>query len=629
MKYRADIDGLRALAVSSVVMYHAFPDLLPGGFVGVDVFFVISGYLITGIILDDLEAGRLDVLSFFARRVRRLFPALLLVITATLLAGWLILFPHEYALLGKHALSAAAFGINFVLAAEEGYFDVGAYAKPLLHLWSLAVEEQFYLVWPALLLLTWKWARPFSMVLIVFWIFSLFVSLYLASVSPEEAFFWPFGRFWELLTGAALVMLERRRTSASARHETSSWRIVSLGEVVRPEYRRNALSCLGLLAIGLSALFLSSDMGFPGAWAGLPVVGATLIMAAGQKTWLNRMLLSNRALVFVGLISYPLYLWHWPLFSFGTIVSGSEMAIGVRLALVAVSIILAGLTYRYIEAPIRHRPRSPVMALSAGMLLVGAFGAWVFLADGGTGLKAQTTERFELGHHECDGPRRYGYCVAGNPEGPRSILVYGDSHALHITESLSRRVGADTRITIIADGSCFMGTDWRISIKGDERFEQCQAVIEGLQREVAGKRYDLVITGQRWHAYGLTTAEQYEAAILDRLNNFGIEARKLAILGTTANVDFKCELSSFRTRFFSKDDCRVKDGSFESIKVFERVAGKFSQGGVRFFFPHAFICQASGCSAFVGRHAVYFDDHHLTVLGSSQMVAQIVSFLDE
>lgn len=205
LAYRAEIDGLRAFAVLSVVLYHAFPTALTGGFTGVDVFFVISGYLITSHIFTSLEEGRFSFLNFFGRRIRRIFPALILVMASTLVFGWFALTSEELRQLGKHIASGAAFIVNFILVGESGYFDNAADTKPMLHLWSLAVEEQFYIVWPIILWLAWRQGFNLLWVTVLVSVASFYFQVRFVASKPTEVFFWPFGRFWELLSGSALA----------------------------------------------------------------------------------------------------------------------------------------------------------------------------------------------------------------------------------------------------------------------------------------------------------------------------------------------------------------------------------------------------------------------------------------
>lgn len=304
-KYRPDIDGLRAIAVLSVVGFHAFPYWIPGGFIGVDVFFVISGFLISTIIYKGLEAGTFSFADFYARRIRRIFPALVLVLLASLCFGWFALLADEYTQLGKHVAAGAGFVANLVFWSEAGYFDSSAETKPLLHLWSLGIEEQFYILWPLLLWLGWKCKLNLGLITVALAAASFALNVHGLQADPVATFFSPQTRFWELLCGGLLA-----------------WATLYKPGIYDYVGRLQA-TVLGLLGLGLLASgfwIIHQDFGFPGAWALLPVAGTVMIIVAGPDAWPNKALLSNRVAVWIGLISYPLYLWHWPLLTFARIV---------------------------------------------------------------------------------------------------------------------------------------------------------------------------------------------------------------------------------------------------------------------------------------------------------------------
>ncbi len=352
--YRPDIDGLRAIAVLSVVIFHAFPEYLGGGFIGVDVFFVISGFLITSLILREQREERFSLKHFYARRIRRIFPALSLVLGFGLIAGWICLNFMEYKQLTKHTGSSAIFITNFMLLREAGYFDNAADTKPMLHLWSLAIEEQFYLAWPLVLMFFKRLPRWLFPALVVLLLSSLGYSLSLVFKGNfEYDFYSPLSRSWELLLGASLAFGVSRQVAIP-----TSW--------------RNMAGWVGLVFIFISACFLDKNMPFPGYWALPPTVGAALILFAGMQSNLNRVLLASRPLVAIGLISYPLYLWHWPLLSFARILESQTPGLGLRLFLVLSSFVLAWLTYRFVEKPIRFSDRYPraVLWLSLWMVAV-------------------------------------------------------------------------------------------------------------------------------------------------------------------------------------------------------------------------------------------------------------------
>lgn len=371
--YRADIDGLRAVAVAVVVAYHAFPRHLAGGFIGVDIFFVISGYLISGIILGRLAENRFSFADFYARRIRRIFPALTVVLAALAAAGWFLLFADDYARLGRHIAAGAVFGANFMLWKESSYFDTAAELKPLLHLWSLGIEEQFYLVWPAMLMLASRWKRgPLAMTLLI-GSASFLISIWTVRIDRTPAFYAPWTRFWELLAGGTLACIEIDRQLAAMKDRVTALPLVA-----------NTFSVAGMVLIAAGVALIDSTRVFPGLWVLLPVVGTFLLIVAGPGAWLNRVVLSLPPVVWVGLISYPLYLWHWPLLSFARIATVGSPSATTRFILVAISVLLAWLTYRFIEWPIRFgsRVRRVVPALSAAMVIVFAVGLSTDLSGG-------------------------------------------------------------------------------------------------------------------------------------------------------------------------------------------------------------------------------------------------------
>ncbi len=379
--YRADIDGLRAVAVLAVVGFHAFPDWIRGGFIGVDIFFVISGYLISTIIIGGLERNSFSFARFYSRRIRRIFPALLTVLAACFLIGWFVLFSDEYAQLGKHIFGGAGFISNFILWRESNYFDNTAYAKPLLHLWSLGIEEQFYVVWPLLLWLAWKRRVNLAVITVAIIAVSFALNLYETGVDRVVAFYFPQNRFWELMIGSLLAYLTLHKEQflpVFRKKFVASAGPGAVAGALRPDGAAwgHIASWTGasLIAIGLVAI--TREGAFPGWWAVLPTLGAALLISAGPQPWLNRVVLSSPLPVWVGLISFPLYLWHWPLLSFARIVEGQRPSAEIRTAAVLIAVVLAWCTYRLIEKPLRLGTRlnlkTAVLVVLMGMTgLVG------------------------------------------------------------------------------------------------------------------------------------------------------------------------------------------------------------------------------------------------------------------
>ena len=370
LKYRPDIDGMRAVAVLGVVIFHAFPTWLPSGYTGVDIFFVISGYLISGILFKGHREGEFSFNEFYARRIRRLFPSLITLLLLSLGFGWFVLLPIEYQYLGKHVAAGTLFIQNFVFWKESGYFDVAAILKPMLHLWSLAVEEQFYIFFPPLLLLIWKRKWPLAIFLGVLLLASLIGNLVMSVQNVTTDFFLTPYRAWEFLGGSLLAW----------------WHFDRGHEEDVPLYREG-LSILGVVLLGLGMVYLSNDRPYPGWRALFPVCGTLLLMDGGSGAWFNRNILSNRAVVWVG----PLYLFHWPALSLVHIVEGANpLAVSLWSAL-GISLLLASGTYYLIERPIRFSKSPWVLPLLiTAFVMTGISGVmvWTGLIQNSTGREA-------------------------------------------------------------------------------------------------------------------------------------------------------------------------------------------------------------------------------------------------
>lgn len=447
--YRPAVDGLRGIAVLAVLGFHAFTEYVPGGFVGVDVFFVVSGYLITSIILGDLQRGAFSFARFYARRIRRLFPTLTLVLVASLGLGWLVLLPDEFTLLGKHTAAAALFVANVAFWRETGYFDVAAEFKPLLHLWSLGVEEQFYLLWPVLLVALWKRT---SLLLVTLWglvLVSLGLSASLASAAPDAGFYSPFSRFWELGFGCLLAVQKQTTPNASP---TKPPQHLTWGDLI---------PAAGLIMIVTSMFAFDHSTPFPSWRALLPAVGTLLVLAAPEEAWFQRRVLGGPVLVYVGLISYALYLWHWPLLSFANILYAGLPPASVRWTVLLSSIALAALTYHLLEVPIRRRRQ---FRINAGLVAAAAVACL-------SGLAVYTTagfpERFEVDLQALrHGPRidalcrsqlgedlRINYCRTTHAR-PPDILVLGDSKAQAIYEAIAPLFASEHAVMLLGRGGC-------------------------------------------------------------------------------------------------------------------------------------------------------------------------------
>lgn len=444
--YRPDIDGLRAVAVLLVVVHHAFPALLPGGFIGVDLFFVISGFLISTIIFKSLEIGTFSFLDFYKRRVKRIFPALSLVLIASFVCGWFVLLPADYKQLGKHMAAGAAFVSNFAFWSESGYFESGSKLKPLLHLWSLGIEEQYYIFWPLIAWFLWKRQVNLLKICLALFVVTFAINIATAKGNAVAAFYSPASRFWELLIGSML---------AYTKLHSLSWRQVAAGKFSASSTtdqshssKTNHLSAwAGVLLLVIGVYFINPERRFPGFWALFPSLAAFLLIKAGPHAWFNQHVLSKRLFVWVGLISFPLYLWHWPLLVFAEIKLGA-LDTTTKLGLIALSALLSWLTYRLVERPIRFDKNLPRVSLilCSVLLATALLGGYTYLRDGFAFRFPKFIQALLHNQPKLDEGWRSGTCILdqGHPSSEFSpdcvdkiadkakrplLFLWGDSHA--------------------------------------------------------------------------------------------------------------------------------------------------------------------------------------------------------
>ncbi len=538
--HRPDIDGLRAVAVGAVLVFHAFPRILPGGFAGVDVFFAISGFLITSLLLRELEDDGIRLGDFYARRARRILPALLVVVAACLGYGWFRMLSDEFALLGRHVAASSVFASNFLLLRECGYFDTAAAGKPLLHLWSLAVEEQFYLVWPLFLGLAWKTRRPARWVALAA-AGSFATNLVLSRTSAAAAFYLPLARFWEPALGGLLAWRHIRFPSPRHRH---------------PEI----LFGVGLAL--LAAAFVSPLL--PGAGPLAPsclaVTGTLLLLETAPGSRLARRLLAHRVPTGIGLCSYPLYLWHWPLLVFASLEWGFTGKL-VRIGILALSLLLAWATWRFLEQRIRPRRAVGMAPLLLGVLgILGATGTWIAFQRGceGSGIRTPAKSRFlrlyensapELGyvrrnglletfHNECDfydlesyrrgratdvpRPHLAPSCTERSPGNQAAILLWGDSHAQQLHPGLRKALPETWQILQVASSGC----DPDPAPRGDPALDYCILSNRTALATVRKVRPEVVVVAQdKGHDPDRLTE------IVDTLLAFG--AGRVVVVGPT------------------------------------------------------------------------------------------------
>lgn len=615
--YRPDIDGLRAIAVLSVVAFHAAPRIVRGGFLGVDIFFVISGYLITAIILKGLQTSSFSFLEFYGGRIRRILPALIVVLSAAWLIGWFVLPPDDYTALGRRIIAASIFASNFELMKSSGYFDAPAALNPVLHLWSLAVEEQFYLIWPLALSVVWKWR--FNALPLLGMVATASFILCVVGGDPSD-FFSPTTRTWELALGALLAANMPMESEISER-------AIEYGLKTRPLCIRNALSSVGLALIVASIFLLNGNHPYPGWRTLLPTSGAVLVIAAGPHTFLNRHLLSNWLMVGIGLMSYPLYLWHWPLLAFMRISAFGELSTAAKLYAISAAFLFAWLTYVLIERPIRFG-NWPIIAKQAVMpcvlvallCVIGTAGFATEFADFPDRLPQSVrslvdyrfdwTEEYRVA--KCllnpgqDAKDFASECVdssAGDTQQPL-VLLWGDSHAAHLypgLRRLQRRAGFS--LAQLTMSACPPLLDISISVR-----PTCEHTNSYDIDRIGDLRPEIVILAAKWWAYPTDFPVKDVGNIVARsiaaIRKRGIE--KIILVGPVPA--WNPSLADLLTRVYwlkqpHELPRRMKYGLTEFTDLDETLAAAAKKYRISFVSPRDVFCNSEGCLTRVGDNA--------------------------
>jgi peptidoglycan/LPS O-acetylase OafA/YrhL len=588
LTYRREIDGLRAIAVSAVVLYHAGL-ASAAGYIGVDIFFVISGYLITALLLrENLFTGRIDLADFYARRVRRIFPAAALVLLAVLAAVPLLPSPARAGVLAS-AASAAVFGANvFFQYATAGYFNGDAAQFPLLHLWSLSVEEQYYLVWPALLILLLRMGVPVRAALAVLAVASFALAEWLQQGHPSAAFYSMPARAWELAAGALVA--------TSAPRALPRW--------------------VGWVALALTtAACLAPIAHFPGAGALPAVAGAALLLAAIHGGATNA-LLASRPMVGVGLISYSLYLWHWPLLTIDRLLRVGPAPLAVRLGLVAAAVLLAIASYRYVETPLR-RPwgssRRTVAIGFAGMAVVFC-GALAWRAPAPAAVPPVVAVRcvpFVAGDTRVQRPSCYG-------KEPK-IVLWGDSYA-HAWTPLAQALGARMQqpITTFALDGCPPIIGVRSGLRSEDEAAACRAWNAKALAYLRANGADTVVVTARWQNFLPAGGPR----LMSTIHDIAPHVRRILVFGPTPvlpDEPAKCAVLG--------SDCSVERSAFEAGAAPARqiLAALAAEPKVTVADPAAWLCEAVACPGFRDGQALYTDTIHVSAAAASAFGAKFAA----
>lgn len=630
---RRDIDGLRALAVIPVVLYHFGFGVFSGGFVGVDVFFVISGFLITSIIAREIGAGRFSFVDFWARRARRIIPALTVMMLATLLVGWLLMPASDYSQLGRAVRYQAMFVSNILFMRQDGYFNPASDFKPLLHTWSLSVEEQYYILFPLLMVLLTRFWRHWRWVLAGLLVLSFALNVWVIKRQPDEAFFLLPMRAWELLCGAMLAVLPASR------------RKLSPGVY-------QAVSVAGLVAVLYAIFGFDKYTPFPGWAALLPVLGTVAMLWANAhaSTWVGRAL-SLRPLVAVGLISYSWYLWHWPIFVYANAVSVDGMQALEAGAWVVFSLLMAWLSWRLVELPFREKRllagRKPVLYTGlATLVIIGAAGQLVRTNDGvpsrlsGQAQQYAAARDWQRGQMDCllqpDSKDMSKVCRFGDHQAAPVQLVWGDSHAAALMPAIeadAQRYGVP--VVLASLSGC-------LPILSHETRQQCRDFNQATLDLVREHKIRDVVLAARWSLYLYGEEDGDMQHVLYR-NRARPEAEQQVAKDLTEMVHSLREAGA--TVWLFKEVPLQRQGTvarLASLAMVGRSAERlgrpmaehlarhrfldalFTQLGqqdphVRVLDPAPLMCPGGICRAEFDGYSQYMDENHLSDQGGERM----------
>lgn len=641
LAYRPDIDGLRAVAILSVVISHAFPEILAGGFIGVDIFFVISGYLISTIIIKSLQEESFSIIYFYKRRIIRIFPALVTVLSCALLLGWFSLFSDEFKQVGKHAAGGSIFIANIIIWKDINYFDNAAQLKPLLHLWSLGIEEQFYIIFPFLLIFCKKINISFLRVSLAVCICSFILSLYytFSFSNQPAAFYSPISRCWELAAGVIVSCLSARNNKF-------------------PLKLRNIQALCGTVLICIGLIFISEKSKFPGLIVLIPVVGSALFIFAGADAWINKVIISNNFFVWIGLVSYPLYLWHWPILSWLRIgiSDGSyrDILIFNKFIALAVAFILAIFTYKYIESPIRFGDKKNIwsMILFVAMIFIGASGWLIFLNNGFPKriklIPPSASILFSKYPHpvktDCCGQIYPDFkdswsCLLSKPE-KADIALIGDSHAMMYYQSLAKKMNNHNILNIsyppCLPFSAHSGCKWMMkkTAKFLERNESIKTVI------LTGY-FSYLMSGFKYgNIEGLRVANNVNKKDKDLFTESAIKflshlsSKKIIIFMDIPDMIFKPRSCvSFQNYFMqvmrggfkrrTTDNCGISITGFQERnndydEILLSILSNFSN--IKIFSPRELFRQGDMYSAYKNGYFLYWNSDHLTREGADMVI---------
>jgi peptidoglycan/LPS O-acetylase OafA/YrhL len=625
MNYRREIDGLRAIAVLPVIFFHAGFQTFSGGFVGVDVFFVISGFLITSIILADLENGRFSILDFYERRARRILPALFLVMLVCIPLAWALLLPGDLTGFARSLVAASLFVSNVQFWRESGYFDTAAELKPLLHTWSLSVEEQYYVLFPLFMMLIWHQARrwlPLILVLLV--VLGLAMAQVAVLEAPAAAFYMLPTRGWELLLGACAALYSARQHP---------------GVEVSGRWWHGAAAGLGLLLIAYAVFAFDKTTPFPGVYALVPTAGALLvILFASDKTLVGR-LVGSRILVGLGLISYSAYLWHQPLFAFARHMGMAGHETAIFAALSALTLMLAYLSWRWVETLFRDRRRVSRRQIFAGSVggscLLIALGLIGFLNEERLSalrfderqLQTLATAAASPKRDECQLPQQVE--SLGKPpcryfnENAR-VAVVGNSHSTELAYSLAK-VLQDRNVGIVQHTMSGCNHNYNIE-------SQINGVCGRWHGQVvasltADPEIEVVVLSYRHEGYLDDPA--YRRALADMANHLAAAGKRVVLVLQApmplrhVNEYFRAHMADLSAPIPSQPwlDWQTRYAKSQHLLALLQLL----RPEVAVFDPAEWLCAPETCVVIRQGTAMYFDDNHLSLAATDRLAEVLVA----
>ena len=635
-KYRPDIDGLRAIAVLSVVIFHAFPNLLKGGFIGVDVFFVISGYLISTIIFESLENKKFSFLQFYNRRIKRIFPAVILILIISYVIGWFVLLPQDYEQLGKHIAAGAGFISNIAFLNEAGYFDTSAEMKPLLHLWSLGIEEQFYILWPLLIWFIWGKKNRILLAIIVLIIISFYLNTKGVKENITTTFYSPHTRFWEILCGGLLSWVSFSKNAYI--YKITNTKLINLIINKNESITKNILSFIGLILLAYGFVKINQEFSFPGLWAVIPVAATVLLIYSGPNAWVNKKILSNNLAVWFGLISFPLYLWHWPLLTFARIIENSIPSYKLRIFIVVISILLAWFTYKYLEQPIRfgNKNKFTTTILSAAMLIIGCIGFATYKHEGfsfrypeivqnlmdfrfdyrtayRSGSCFLDPEQDESGFEGCDSTRK---------KEQDSILLWGDSHAAHLYPGYKITYGKSHNIIQRTASGCPPILEFSVKSR-----PHCTKINESIIKSLNNSLPDKVVLAAIWTDYNLENLEM----TIKKIKEAGV--KNIQLIGPVPQ--WHDNLPKQLYTYFNENiphvvPSRMNHGLNDKFYKTDAILKEKSLSlKITYISAKEIMCNNAGCITRIGEslnELTAWDYGHLTTKGSEFLVSKFQKY---